>query len=468
MNKKVHIDSLSKTQIENKLEERNQSKWLPLYHISPPFGLLNDPNGLSFINKQYNIFFQWYPGGPTHGLKHWFKLSSKDLINFNVDGVAMKPSDVDKDGVFSGSHFVEKATDKIVYTGTSEENGKIIQRQNIADLVEGHIIGRKLLIDNTAYINNEFRDPSWFSHEGQDYIIVGAKTKEHKPVIAVYSYKVGKTSFVGNISLDVGAKFDMVECPQIIKIENKYLLIMSPQGLEKNEDDYQNTFNVVYTLFEGLDLEKLTLKNATDFKEIDYGHDFYAPQLFKDDNKLILFAWAGCGKSKYPEQDDGWMNLLSMPREVEVLGSKLIQKPHDSIKKLRCDYRLVKANDDFVSQTKSFYLHFNIEEDFILKLGEDNDQVTIYKEESYLILDRSKQSSPVISLHGDVRKVKLKDNELGIFIDNSIIEIFLNNGENTMTSRVYCQKINNILSSVDFEFAEINKYNLEYEVTDFE
>lgn len=43
----------------------------PSYHIHPPCGLVNDPNGLAYFGGKYHVFYQWFPFGPEHGMKHW-------------------------------------------------------------------------------------------------------------------------------------------------------------------------------------------------------------------------------------------------------------------------------------------------------------------------------------------------------------------------------------------------------------
>lgn len=45
--------------------------YYPGWHIAPPCGLLNDPNGLCEIDGVHHIFHQWFPAGPVHGLKYW-------------------------------------------------------------------------------------------------------------------------------------------------------------------------------------------------------------------------------------------------------------------------------------------------------------------------------------------------------------------------------------------------------------
>ena len=54
--------------------------WRSRFHIAPPYGLLNDPNGLIYWKGEYHLFYQWNPNACEHGAKHWAHLRSKDLI----------------------------------------------------------------------------------------------------------------------------------------------------------------------------------------------------------------------------------------------------------------------------------------------------------------------------------------------------------------------------------------------------
>ena len=57
------------------------SKYQMSYHIRPQSGLLNDPNGFSYFNDEYHVFYQSYPFGAVHGLKSWVHLTSPDLVH---------------------------------------------------------------------------------------------------------------------------------------------------------------------------------------------------------------------------------------------------------------------------------------------------------------------------------------------------------------------------------------------------
>ncbi len=62
MDKKIHIKDLKVQDIEKKIKNKEKDPFIPLYHITPPFGLLNDPNGLFIKGGVVHIYYQWYPG----------------------------------------------------------------------------------------------------------------------------------------------------------------------------------------------------------------------------------------------------------------------------------------------------------------------------------------------------------------------------------------------------------------------
>ena len=52
-----------------------------LYHLMPPAGWLNDPNGLCWYKGRYHVFFQYSPFTPQGGMKMWGHYSSPDLLH---------------------------------------------------------------------------------------------------------------------------------------------------------------------------------------------------------------------------------------------------------------------------------------------------------------------------------------------------------------------------------------------------
>ena len=88
------------------------------FHLMPPVGWMNDPNGLCWYRGNYHVFYQYGPFDPTGGVKHWGHWTSPDLIHWTQQPTAMYPDQPwDVHGVYSGSALVEDDALYLYYTG---------------------------------------------------------------------------------------------------------------------------------------------------------------------------------------------------------------------------------------------------------------------------------------------------------------------------------------------------------------
>ena len=117
------FDSASEEELVLLTNRVNQSKWRQTYHIQPPHGLLNDPNGFSYFNGKYHLFYQWFPLEATHGLKHWNHLTSEDLVSWQDEGIVLTPEyDFESHGIFSGTAFNKENKLHLFYTGNKRDD----------------------------------------------------------------------------------------------------------------------------------------------------------------------------------------------------------------------------------------------------------------------------------------------------------------------------------------------------------
>ena len=91
----------------------------PLFHLTPPVGWMNDPNGFCRYQGQYHLFFQYHPYSLQWGPMHWGHAVSDDLLRWTYRPCALAPdTETDAGGCYSGS-AVETPDGKLLlcYTG---------------------------------------------------------------------------------------------------------------------------------------------------------------------------------------------------------------------------------------------------------------------------------------------------------------------------------------------------------------
>jgi len=432
--------------------------WKPIYHIHPPYGLMNDPNGLSYFNGYYHVFYQWYPFGAIHGMKHWAHVRSKDLVHWERMPVALVPTEwYESHGAFSGTALEKDGQLHLYYTGNvkfDEANRSANQCLAIMDpAFRIHKYKRNPLIKGTPKgYTGHVRDPKVFKKDGLFYMFLGAQRNDLTGTLLVYeSQDAIGWEFKGELQVEGWSKGRMWECPDFFWLNGKDVLILSLQGVEKNEHNYHNVYNVIYLVGE-LDLARLSFK--VDYcRELDKGFDFYAPQTFADpQGRRVLFAWAGSGEVAYPTDPHGWAHCLTLPRELILDGTKLKQKPIGELERLReqgltVAGQLEKGEKAVINGDDAFELNVRFTEIAADRFGirfcqSDREEVTLLfdKRKAVVTLDRSQCVHRFGEQFGTVRSEELPigdDVSVRIFVDRSVVEIFLQDGEVAFTSRVF-------------------------------
>lgn len=149
----------------------------PQYHLMPPSGWLNDPNGLIQWGDEYHVFYQHNPAGAFHDRIHWGHAVSTDLAHWRHLPIALapEPGTIDEDGCWSGCAVNNDGIPTIMYSGASS----IGQRPCIATSSDGLLTWQK-------YAGNpviaapppdldliEYRDHSIWREDGMWYQLIG-------------------------------------------------------------------------------------------------------------------------------------------------------------------------------------------------------------------------------------------------------------------------------------------------------
>lgn len=443
----------------------------PNWHISPPQGLLNDPNGFVFHNGEYHLFYQWYPHACVHKDKYWAHLSSADLVNWQWQSTALTPSDwFDSHGVFSGHALSHDNQLMLFYTGNTRigEQRDRHTTQCLATSDDGyHFIKHGPVIDCLPEgVTPHIRDPKIMRYGEEWVMLLGAQTTDLQGRLAIYtSGNLKEWKFKGLYGEELGDFGYMWECPDLFTIAEHTYAVIGPQGIE--------SFSKHNTIphHNGIARAKLSHENGielSDFTHLDYGFDFYAPQtLLTADGRRVMCGWMGLpDEVDQPSSDNGWVHQLTAMRELTVKDGKLYQWPIKEIEQLaQAEQSIEITAERYDLETKSFDLSVSLEWGSELCLFENDEQALVLKADSdnqRLVMDRSKTLNRAPDT---IRELPLISDriDLRILADNSSIEVFVNGGQAVMTSRVFTAENATGISikgtSLDARYRRLNASN---------
>lgn len=452
------IEEATKEELNALKEKVNKSIWRQKFHIQPVTGLLNDPNGFSYFNGEYHLFYQWFPLGPVHGLKYWYHTKSKDLVNWQNVGIGIKPNDYfDSHGAYSGSAICHDGKLHLMYTGnTRDENWVRHPYQCLAVMNENGRIEKlqePVIKEVPKGYTDHYRDPKVWKENDTFYAVIGAQRENKTGCIVLYSSPDLKNwTFEGEVQTKLKEFGFMWECPDYFELDGKGVLIFSPQGLEPKGDEFQNIYQSGYLLGNTLDLKTKVFEHGK-FVELDRGFDFYAPQTTIDHKgRRLLVGWMGLPEIEYPTDKDGWAHCLTLPRELTVQNGKLIQCPVKELEALRQDSVNVK---DILDDEKKMYEGFNgttyeliceftnMQADEVgIEFRSCKDEKTVIsynRKEQKVTLDRTHSGEVPAKEYGATRTCSVEGDtlKLHLFVDTSSVEIFINDGVEVFTSRIF-------------------------------
>lgn len=316
-----------------------QDKYRPKFHFTPPFGWMNDPNGLVYVNDEFHLFYQFHPYSTIWGPMHWGHAISKDLTNWTHLPIALKPDEAG--ACFSGSAIIDSNNDSQLFTNQSDQPGVIafytankesgdggpsIQSQHLAYSNDSAKSFNKLsdqpILPNPGLV--DFRDPKVFKHPQSDAWIMAVSEGQE---IGIYRstdlINWNKASVFGN---NCGAHDEFAwECPDLIPFINTttnrtyWVLII---GVQKCGPCGGTGTQYFIGDFDGYTFTPLPEISETLW--LDLGRDFYATQSWAglEANSNLAIAWMSNGLYANGLPTNNWRGAMSMPRELSIIETK--------------------------------------------------------------------------------------------------------------------------------------------------
>lgn len=431
------------------------------YHIMPPVGWLNDPNGLCQFKGVFHAYFQYSPLNVQGGGGFWGHCTSKDLFHWEYqDPPLVADREEDRNGVYSGSALVEEDKINIFYTGNVKLPGDYdyvdkgrLSSQILVTTEDGqHMSEKKVVIQSGDYpehITLHVRDPKVWKEGNTYYMVLGARARDFdetgcrrdRGCALLY---VSEDKEYWSLEREITSKENfgyMWECPDIFSLSEEKILSFCPQGLEPQEEKFQNIYQSGYSvLTQNRDPEKT-------FREWDMGFDFYAPQTFEtEDGRRILIGWAGVPDTEKTHKNlsvaNGWQHCLTLPRELTWREGQIYQMPARELQSLR--WREVPLNHstyDWNGQTVQLEVENVAGAAGKIQIGNDQDGFRISAKGDMTEISFVDSNGKTAPCGGgrQIRRGRLKGEirRLLVIIDSSIAEVFVNDGEMVFTTRFY-------------------------------
>ena len=383
-----------------------------------------------------------------------------------------------------------------MYTGCSaidlDENGRWAQTQCVAVSskaddgtteyikYEGNpvITGADLPEGGDTY---EFRDPYiWRASDGTfRAIVANANNAEDKASqLCIYKSPDGFSwEFVRVLFEDWRHLGLMWECPNFFPLGDRHILISSPMDMETEDADGSIRFpkgnNVLYmvgdydeasckfTPSQASSHEKPGQDAVATYHPVDCGLDFYAPQvMIAPDGRRIMIGWMQDPSMANLHNDDDFNIFCQMtiPRELTLRNNRLIQWPIHELDSYRAgdmifasveldeNERSIEGIDgrildmEIALQPKEGEALYNA---FSMKFAKDAEgvytELRYYPERSILTIDRGNSGQP--DNYTKRRSIRIRNRggalDLRILLDRWSAEVFINGGEQVMSTTFY-------------------------------
>lgn len=449
----------------------NREKYRPVYHHSPLYGWMNDPNGMFYKDGVWHLYYQWNPYGSKWQNMTWGHSSSRDLVNWEHHPAAIEANGLGS--VFSGSSVVDVnntagfGENAVVSLYTSAGASQIHSLAHSGDNGQTFEIypGNPILT-----LESEARDPNMFWDEANNrWVLSLAHALDHE-MLFFTSPDLTEWTLQSAFGQGVGAQGGVWECPDLFKLkvddtgEEKWVLVcnINPGG----------PFGGSATQYFVGDFDGTTFRADTDAsgnihtKWMDYGKDHYATVSWSNapDNRRTLIGWmsnwqyaAEVPTMQYrsantlPREaglfrgDDGQLYLSSAPSPELVLlrDRETLKISNKSVGKKAREFALPTTNDGVCEILLDMDCNKADSVD-IRVANKAGEYVTMTFNPSAKTLSFDRRNSGIVDFSQNFPAVTVsptfesgKKVSLRIYIDKSSMEVFGNNGKFVMTNLVF-------------------------------
>ena len=432
----------TKIDYTDKIDTANrETRWRHIYHHTPTYGWMNDPNGMFYKDGVWNLYFQHNPYGSTWENMTWGHSTSTDLVHWTYQGDVIEPDALGT--IFSGSSVVD-------YKNTAGfGEGAIIsyytsagqsQTQSMAYSTDNGMTFKKYS-DNPILTSSlpDFRDPKvlWNDEASHWNLILAAGQQMN-----IYSSKNLKDwKFESSFGEGYGNHGGVWECPDLLKMGDKWLLIcnINPGG----------PFGGSATQYfvGSFDGHKFTCNSKPEVtKWMDYGKDHYATVSFSNapDGRVVVLPWMSNWQYANQVPTQQYRSANGLPRELSLFTYEgedyVCVKPSPEV------FAAFEQKPTGSLQSAAYLEVTNIKSNASIVLSNDKgEKVTMVYDEKTKTFSMDRTESGLTDFSNDFKAKTTAPTygtikKLQIFVDNSSIEVFDADGKMSMTNLVFPNK----------------------------
>ena len=425
---------------------KNREQYRPVYHHTPAYGWMNDPNGMFYKDGVWNLYFQHNPYGSQWENMTWGHSTSTDLVHWKFQGDPVQPDALGT--VFSGSAVVDKENTSgfgkgaviALYTsaGESQTQSMVYSTDNGKTFTKYE--GNPVITSNVP----DFRDPHMFWNEDIKKWNMILAAGQHMEIYSSDNLKDWKLE--SSFGETYGNHGGVWECPDLMKMKvrgtnkEKWMLIcnINPGGPFGG--------SATQYFIGDFDGHKFTCESKPEVtKWMDYGKDHYATVTFDNapEGRRVAIAWMSNWQYANQVPTLQYRSGNSIPRDLGLFEYKgetycsVVPSP---------EMTAARSKKATKSLSESCEMVVNLKGNATITLSNDNGEKVVMcydaKAETFS-MDRTKSGKMDFS-NDFAATTKAptygKISQLRIFIDKSSIEVFDAEGKMAMTNLVFPTK----------------------------
>jgi len=362
-----------------------------LYHFEQKKGFMNDPNGCVFFKGRWHMFFQYHEKG-IEELSVWGHAVSDDLLSWEeLEPAIINENEYETCGCWSGSAIVKDNRLYLFYTSAGDDCAQTVSLVYTDDCKNFIRYSDKPIISVSPLGDKNFRDPKVFAYGGKYYMLLGTQVEKVGKLVCFQSDNLTDWTYTGEFyssdnHYSERCRQATLECPEFFPLSN------DKWGLKFSSQKYRQEVFVVGT-FDGK-----AFTPETDELFIEASNEWYATQTFANvEGRTVLIGWMWCWHKPLVGEYEKRAGTMSIPREMTFKNGKIYNYPvKEAVKLLKPSSEYVKVNGTVVT---------------VLGLNGE------------VVLEADMRN------HNGVENI----NKIEILEDGKAVEIFINDGEATVT-----------------------------------